>query len=145
MEYRKKNVDTQLEYQYDFGIAQKNKSSKYLKVAHQTEARFVFPKKVNNIAVFDYLNVRNYYVDIDGVRYPRDGVSIDYASNDYVDRNRDLKLFYKEYVGEEILNPFIGYTDMKTKYRIQVTGLIFRVDHIFDRTNPLFEMEKKRY
>ena len=35
------------------------------------------------------------------MRYPGDDISIDFASNDYVDQNRDLKLFYKEYVGED--------------------------------------------
>ena len=69
--------------------------------------------KQKSIALFDNLNVRKNHVDIDGVRFPRDGVGIDYASNDYVDQYRDLKIFYKEYVGEEIHNILISYTDMK--------------------------------
>ena len=55
--------------------------------------------------------VRKYSVNNDRVRYPRDAVSIHYASNDYIDRYRDPKNFYKEYVGEEKLIPFMNYTD----------------------------------
>ena len=57
--------------------------------------------------------MRKYHVDIDGIRYPREGGSFDYGINDYIDRYRDLKLFYTEYVGEKLLNPFVSYTDMK--------------------------------
>ena len=73
------------------------------------------------------------------VRYPRDGISFDYASNNYIDQYRNLKLFYKEYVGEEILYPFISDTDMKTKYPIRVVDLRFQVDHIDPRKIQLFE------
>ena len=59
----------------------------------QTAVRIGALNKANNVAVFDKPNVRKYHVDIDGVRYPRDDVSIDYTSNDYVDQYRDLKLF----------------------------------------------------
>ena len=104
----RKTLDTQLEYQVDIGSAQNINSPKYLIVAHQTAVRIGTPTKANNVAVFDNLNVRKHHVDIDGVRYPRDGVSIDYASDDHVDQYRDLKLFYEEYVGEELLNPFIS-------------------------------------
>ena len=100
-------------------------------VAHQTAARVGVPNKTNNVAIFDNLNVRKYLVDIGGERYQRDGVSIDYASKDYLDHYRDLKLFFKEYVGEELLKPFIRYTYMKNKFPIQVIVLRFQVDHIF--------------
>ena len=76
----------------------------YLIVAHQTAIRIGGPNKANNIAVLDNLNVRNCHVDIDEVRYPRDGVSVDYASNDYLDQYGGLKIFYKEYVGEDLLS-----------------------------------------
>ena len=78
----RKTVDTQLEYQVDVGSAHNINSPKYLIVAHQIAARIGAPNKAENIAVFDNLNVRKYHVDIDGVRYPRDDVSLDYASND---------------------------------------------------------------
>ena len=59
-----------------------------------------------------------------------DGVSSDYASNDYLDQYRDLKFTFKEYFEEEILNRFISCTDMKNKYPIQVIDHRFQVDHI---------------
>ena len=54
---------------------------------------------------------------------------IDYASNDYVDQYGDLKLIYKKYVGEELLNLFKNYTDMEIKYPIPVIDLRFQRDH----------------
>ena len=88
-----KTVDTQLEYQVDIGSAQNINSLKCIIVTYQTEARIGVPNKANKVAVFDSLNVRKYHVDINGVRYPRDGVNIDYASNEYRDQYEDLKLF----------------------------------------------------
>ena len=85
------------------------------------------------------MNVRNYHVDIDGVRSPRDAVSIAYASNDYLDQQRVLKLFYEEDVGEELLNPLIGCNDMKTKYPIEIIELRFQVAHINHGKFQLFE------
>ena len=83
--------------------------------------------------------MRKYYVDIDGVGYPRDSVNVDYGLNDYVDQYRALKLFYKEYVGKELLNLFISYPDMKNKYPIQLIDLRFEVEHINPKKMGLFE------
>ena len=47
-----------------------------------------------------------------------------------MDQYRDLKLFYKEYVGEELMNPCISYKDMSIKYPSQVIDLQFQADHI---------------
>ena len=126
----RKTIDTQLEYQVDIGSSQNINTPKYSIVTHRTAARIGVPNKANNVAVFDKLIVRKYHVDFDGVRYPRDGVSIDYNSNDYIDRYRDLKYFYRKYIGGELLNPFISYTDKNNKYAIQVIDLKFQVDHI---------------
>ena len=130
-----KTVDTQLEYQVDIGSAQNINSPKCIIV---TEARIGVPNKANKVAVFDSLNVRKYHVDINGVRYPRDGVNIDYASKEYRDQYEDLKLFYKEYVGGELLDPFISYSDMKNKYPIQLIDLSSQVDHINPKKDHLF-------
>ena len=126
----RKTVDTQLDAQVDIGSAQNINSPKYLIVTCQTAARIRVPNKANYVAVFDNLDVRQYHVDIDGVRCRRDGVCIDYASNDYVNQYRQPKLFYKDYLGEQLLNPFISYTGMKNIYPIQVIDLRFQVDHI---------------
>ena len=66
-------------------------------------------------------------------------MSIEYASNDYVDQYRELNLFHKEYVVEELLNTFIRYTDMKNKYPIQVIDLRCHVDYINARKIQFFE------
>ena len=46
--------------------------------------------------------MRKYFVEIDGVRYPKDSVDVNYTENDYLDQYRDIKLFYKEYLGWRI-------------------------------------------
>ena len=108
-------------------------------VSHQTAARLNAPDKNLNISRFDILNVRKNFVAIDSIRYPRDGVLTNYAENDYIDQYKALKIFYKEYLGEDLLSPFINYSDMKTKYPIQVYDLRFRADHITPKKFQLFE------
>ena len=73
----RKVVNTGLEYQVQIGSAQNIKSPKYLIVAHQTAARAAAANKANNIAFFDNLDVRKYFVEFDGTRYPKDAVDID--------------------------------------------------------------------
>ena len=83
--------------------------------------------------------MRKFYLDIDGVRYPRDNVSIEYASNNYLDQFWDPKLTYKEYVGEKLLGPFIKYTDMKNIYPLQAIDLRFQFDQIITKKLQFFE------
>ena len=125
--------------QIDIGSAQQVNSPKYIICAHQTAARLNAPDKGLIISRFDNLNVRKYYVEIDSQRYPRDGVFLIYPENDYIDQYRDLKIFYKEYVGEELLNPFVSYPDMKSKYPIQVIDLRFQPDQKTPKKIQLFE------
>ena len=138
----RKTVDTQLEYQGIIGSAQNNDSPKYLIVAHQPAASVGVPNKLSKVAHFDSLNVRENRVDIDGARYPRDGVSIEYTSKDYLDQIRDRKMFCTKYVGEELLNPFIGYTDIKNKHLIQVIDLRLQVDFFNPNEIQLFEKHR---
>ena len=56
-----------------------------------------------------------YFVEIDGYRYPNESVITNFSENDYLDQYRDIKNFHQEYVGEELMNPFISYIDMKNK------------------------------
>ena len=128
--YTERRVISDTISQVVIGSAQSVNSPKYLITAHQTAAKLNAPNKQLNISTFDNLIVRKYFVEIDSIRYPRDGVLINYTENDYIDQYKDLKLFYKEYVGEEFLNPFVFYPDMKDKYPIQVIDLRFQVDHI---------------
>ena len=114
----------------DIGSSQQICSPKYLIGAHQTLARADTANKNNNIAIFDNLDLRKHYVEIDGQRYLRNKSHMNKEENDYIEQYRDLKLFLKEHFGEPILNPLISYTDMKTKNLIEIIGLRDKPDHI---------------
>ena len=96
------------ELQVDIGSAQNVNSPIYLIAAFQTLNRVGAHNKNNNIAIFDHVIVKKYFCGIDGYRYPKDAVLTNLPEYDYLDQYRDLKLFYKEYVGEEIKNLFIS-------------------------------------
>ena len=71
--------------QHGIGSAKQVKSPEFLIRAHQTKDRTDTPNKINNIAMFDNLDPREYYVEIDGFRYPRDTVLTNYTENEYQD------------------------------------------------------------
>ena len=116
--------------QHDIGSAQQVNSPKFLICAHQTQKSIENANKNKNSTIFDHINLRNYYVEIDSLPYPRDSLPINYEENDYIEQNKDLKLFFKEYIGEPLLNPFISYPDMKTKHPIGIIDLRHQPDHI---------------
>ena len=137
--YTERRVISDTITQLDIGSSQNVQSPKYLIGAHQTRIRADTANKNNNIAIFDHLNLQKYYVEIDSVRYPRDNVLVNYEQNDYIEPYKDLKLFFKEYIGEELMNPFISYPDMKTKYPIQIIDLRHQPDHITPKKIQLFQ------
>ena len=137
--YTERRVISDTITQLDIGSSQNVQSPKYLIGAHQTRIRADTANKNNNIAVFDNLNLQKYYVEIDSVRYQRDNVLINYEQNDYIEQYKDLKLFFKEYIGEELMSPFISYPDMKTKYPIQIVDLRHQPDHITPKKIQLFQ------
>ena len=124
--------------QLDIGSSQKVKSPKYINGAHQTRAKADTDSKNNIIAVLHNLNLRKYYVEIDGQRYPRDSVLVNYEQNDYIDQYKELNLFFRENIGEEIMTPFISYLDMKTIYPIEVIDLRHQHKHITPKKVQLF-------
>ena len=126
------------ELQVGIGSAQHINSPKYLISAFQTTARTTTDKNVNP-AIFDSNHVTKYFVEIDGARYPKDGVLLNFEENSYLDQYRDIKLFYKEYVGEELLQPYKFYPDMKYLYPIQITDLRHQVDHLTTKKIQLVE------
>ena len=128
--YTERRIISDLLVQHDIGSAQNVIQPKYLICAHQTNLRTTTPDKKINIAIFDNRDLREYYVEIDGQRYPRDSILINYEENDYIQQHKDLNLCWKEYIGEPILNPFISYTDMKTKYPIEIIDLRHQSGHI---------------
>ena len=89
--------------------------------------------------IFDNIHVTKYFVGIDGIRYPKYGVLINFEENSYLDQYRDLKIFYKEYVGEEVLQPYITYPDMENFYPIQMTDLRHQVDHLTPKKIQRFQ------
>ena len=140
----RKNVDTAKEFQLDLSSASNINSPLYLIAAHQKTERLdaagnrLSKNRFNN-SVFDEVEVRKYYAEIDGVRYPKNPVVVNFTENNYLEQYRDLKLFYKEYVGEPMLSPIISYDKMKKYYPIQIIDLRFQVDHISPKKIRLFE------
>ena len=88
--------------------------------------------------IFDNLGLRKNYVEIDGQRYPRDAVLPNYNENDYIQQYKVLKLFFKEYTGEPLLQSLISYPDMETKYPIEIIGLRHQCEHITLKKIQLF-------
>ena len=127
------------ELQVDIGSAQYVNSPKYLIGGFQTADRIATPNKNKNVAIFDNVNVKKYFCKIYGYRYPKDGVLKNFSQNDYLDQYSDSKLFYKEYVGETLVNPFVCYTDMKKKFPFQIIDLSHSVDQITPKKIQLFE------
>ena len=128
--YTERRIISDLLVQHDIGSAQTVNSPKYQIAAHQTSLRTTTPDKKINIGIFDKLDLRKYYVEIDGQRYPRDSVLISYQENDYIQQYKELKLFFQNYIGEPMFNHLISYPDMKTKYPTEILDLRHQSDHI---------------
>ena len=124
--------------QLDIGSSQNFQNPKYLIGAHQTKDRIDGAISTKNVAIFDNLDLRKYYIEIDGHRYPRDSSLMNYEQNDYIEQYKDLKLFFKEYIGEQLLSPFISYPDMKTKNPFEIIDLRHQSHHITPKKIQLF-------
>ena len=127
--YTERQVVSNMIVQHDIGSAQQVNGPKYLMFAHQTKDRTSFPDKKVDIAIFENVDFRKYHVEIDSLRYPRDSLLINNEQNDYIEQYKNQKLFFKEYIGESILNPFVTYSDMKTKYPFEIIDLRHQLDH----------------
>ena len=123
----------------DIGTCQHVNSPKYLIGAHQTRTRSDTANKNNNIAIIDNLNLQKYFVEIGSVRYPRASVLVNYEQNDYYESYKDLKLYFREYICEQLMSPFISYPDLKTKYLIEIIDLRHQPDHISPKKIQLFQ------
>ena len=130
------------EYQVDIASVQQINSPKYLIRGHQTQERVATASKAQKIAIFDHVDVTKYFVEIDGFRYPKESVQTNFSHNDYLDQYRELKSFYREYVGEELLSALINYPDMKNKYPFQVIDLRHQIDYISPKKIQLFKEYK---
>ena len=101
------------EFQVEIALSQSTNSPKDLIAAHQTENRIGTADKANNVSIFDHVDVKKYFAEIDGYRYPIESVITNFTENDYLDQYRVLKIFNREYIGEELMLPFIKYTDIQ--------------------------------
>ena len=63
---------------------------------------------------------------------------MNYEQNDYIEQYKDLKLSFKEHIGEQLMSPFICYPDMKIKYPIEIIDLRHQSDHITPKKIQLF-------
>ena len=140
-----KPVDAAREFQIQISSASNNNSKLYLIAAHQKTQRPDPANPANNLsnnrfkkAIFDHSTVRKYYSEIDGSRYPKNPIMVNYDERNYLDQNRASQLFYKEYIGEQLLSPFITYDKMKIYYPIQIVDPRIQVDHISQKKNRLF-------
>ena len=124
--------------QLDIGSSQNVQSAENLIGAHQTKDRIDTPISTKNVSIFDNINLRKFYIEIDGQRYPRDSCLMNYEQNDYIEQYKDLKLFFREYIGKQLMSPFISYPDMKTKYPIEIIDLRHQSDHITPKKIQLF-------
>ena len=115
--------------QHDTRSAQEVNSPKILSSAHQTKESIDSANKNKNNARFDHLNLRKNFVEIDSIQYPTDSFLINYEENDYIEQYKNLKLFFKEYTGEPLLNLFISFPAMETKCPIAIIDLGRQPDH----------------
>ena len=130
----RKPVDTAREFQIDISSASNINSPLYLIAAHQKTqspdpaipANNLSNNRVNN-AIFDHVEIRKYYSKIDGIHYRKNPIMVNYEENNYLEQYKDLKLFYKEYVGEQLLSPFVTYDKMKNYYPIQIIDYDFKL------------------
>ena len=67
-------------------------------------------------------------MEIDGQRYPRDCLLTNSEEKRYIAQHKKLKLLFKKYIGEPILNTFISFPDMKTNYRFRIIDLRHQPD-----------------
>ena len=116
----RKPIDAAKEFQIDFSSASNSNSPIHLIAAHQltqwpdpTDPTINLSTRRFNNAIFDHAKVRKYYVEIDGIRYPKKPIKNNYAEINYLDQYRDIKLFYKKHVGKPVLYPIISYGKMK--------------------------------
>ena len=98
----RKPVNTGNECQLDIGSASNINVPVYLIVAHQKTQRDnpARPPNQFNNAIFDHVGVKRLFVEIDGVRFPKDPIETNFPDNKCLDQYRDLKVFCKEYIGE---------------------------------------------
>ena len=131
--HTKRRVMSDLLVEHNSGSAQQVNGPKYLIGAHQTRIRSDSPNKNINIAIFDNLVIRKTFVEIDGQRYPRDSLLVNYEKNEHKEQKKDFETFFKDYIGEPKLNTFLSNPDMKTKSPLRIIVSRHKIDHILPK------------
>ena len=109
----RKVFNTRLDYHLDKSTSVNINSRKHLIVAYQTEDRARSAIKAVNVSVLDFVDVGKHFVELDGVRYPKDPIKLIYESIDYLHQYGYSKIFFEDYAEERFLNPFISHPDWK--------------------------------
>ena len=81
----RKIVNTGNEFQIAKGSDQNINSLNFLE-AQQNEARAGTANKTNKSAVFDKLDIKIHFVEIDGTRYSKVSINFEYIPNEYLDQ-----------------------------------------------------------
>ena len=64
---------------------------------------------------------------------------MNYEEINYITQYKDLKIYFREYVGEPTSNPSVSYPDMKTKHPIEITDLGHQTGHVTPKKIQLFQ------
>ena len=93
----RKPVNTGSEYQLNRGSASIINNPLYLIAVHRKTQRDnpAIPQNQFNNAVFDNVDVKRFFVEVDGITYPEDPIETKYSENNYLDQYRDLKIINK--------------------------------------------------
>ena len=104
--YTERKISTNgRELQVDIGSAQQNKSPKYLIGVFETQNRIGVLNKANKLTQIMLLKILLKSMEL---------VTLEMAfqqilkKNSYLDQIRDSKVFYREYVGEQLIIPYIS-------------------------------------
>ena len=142
----RKPVDTAKEFQIDISPASNINSPLYLIATHQRKQRLDPADPTSNLsnngfknALFYNVQVRKCYSEIDGTRFPKNPILTNYDENNYLDQYRDLKLIFRDYVGESMLAPNITYDKMINYYPFEIIDLRFQIDHMSPKKIRLFQ------
>ena len=136
--YTERRVISDMIVQHDIGSAQQVNAPIYLICAHQIKEGIDGANKNKNNVMFNHPNLREYYVEIVSIQYPRDSLLMSYEESDFNEQYKNSKLFFKEYIGESLLNIFITYPDMETKYLIGILKLRHQLDHVTPKNFNFF-------
>ena len=85
---------TAFDHQLDGSSAQNINFPKNLLIAHQAVNREAGGKLQNN-GIFDTTGLEKYFVEIDGIIYPKDSILVDFVTIDYKDGYRGLIFLQK--------------------------------------------------